>query len=186
MNFIGVIVGGISVAYALVELLPPNVLSPPDGAPAVPMLVSLFISACFWNLATWYFGIPNSSSHCIIGALVGIAIGNTLRLARRLENGVDWGQAWKVLEALGLSPLLGFVLAGGLYLLARHMIRERHLYEPPEDGQPPVWWIRTLLILTCTGVSFAHGTNDGQKSIGLIMLAIIGLFPARCAATPIV
>lgn len=74
MNFISVIVGGISVAYALVELLPPDVLSPPDGSPAVPMLVSLFISACFWNLATWYFGIPNSSSHCIIGALVGVAI----------------------------------------------------------------------------------------------------------------
>lgn len=181
MNFIGVIVGGISVAYALVELLPPDVLSPPDGSPAVPMLVSLFISACFWNLATWYFGIPNSSSHCIIGALVGVAIGNALLLGRGLGSGVDWGQVWKVLEALALSPVLGFVLAGGLYFLARHLIRERHLYEPPPEGQPPVWWIRGLLILTCTGVSFAHGTNDGQKSIGLIMLAIIGLFPATYA-----
>jgi PiT family inorganic phosphate transporter len=184
MNFIGVIVGGISVAYALVELLPPDVLSPPDGSPAVPMLVSLFISACFWNLATWYFGIPNSSSHCIIGALVGVAIGNALLLSRGLGNGVDWSQVWKVLEALALSPVLGFVLAGGLYFLARHVIRDRHLYEPPEDGQPPTWWIRGLLILTCTGVSFAHGTNDGQKSIGLIMLAIIGLFPATYALNP--
>jgi PiT family inorganic phosphate transporter len=172
---------GISVAYALVELLPPDVLSPPDGSPAVPMLVSLFISACFWNLATWYFGIPNSSSHCIIGALIGVAIGNALLLSRGLDQGVDWSQVWKVLEALALSPVLGFVLAGGLYLLARHVIRDRHLYEPPKDGQPPAWWIRGLLILTCTGVSFAHGTNDGQKSIGLIMLTIIGLFPATYA-----
>jgi PiT family inorganic phosphate transporter len=167
MNFIGVIVGGISVAYALVELLPPDVLSPPDGSPAVPMLVALFVSACFWNLATWYFGVPNSSSHCIIGALVGVAIGNALLLARGFGSGVDWSQVWKVLEALALSPVLGFVLAGGLYLVARHAIRDRHLYEPPKEGQPPTWWIRGLLILTCTGVSFAHGTNDGQKSIGL-------------------
>ncbi|MBV8588681.1 MAG: inorganic phosphate transporter [Acetobacteraceae bacterium] len=184
MNFIGVIVGGISVAYALVELLPPDVLSPPDGSPAVTMLVSLFVSACFWNLATWYFAIPNSSSHCIIGALVGVAIGNALHLARDLGKGIDWGQVWKVLEALALSPVLGFVLAGGLYFLARHVIRDRHLYEPPKEGQPPVWWLRGLLILTCTGVSFAHGTNDGQKSIGLIMLVIIGLFPATYALNP--
>ena len=184
MNFIGVIVGGIAVAYALVELLPPDVLSPPDGSPAVPMLVSLFVSACFWNLATWYFGIPNSSSHCIIGALIGVAIANGLMMSRGIGDGVDWSQVWKVLEGLAFSPLLGFVFAGGLYFLARQVIRDRHLYEPPKDGRPPVWWIRGLLILTCTGVSFAHGTNDGQKSIGLIMLAIIGLFPATYALNP--
>ncbi len=105
-------------------------------------------------------------------------------LARGLGSGVDWGQIWKVSEALTVSPVLGFVLAGALYFLGRHLIRERHLYEPPPEGQPPVWWIRWLLILTCTGVSFAHGTNDGQKSIGLIMLAIIGLFPATYALNP--
>jgi PiT family inorganic phosphate transporter len=101
MNFIGVIVGGISVAYALVELLPPEVLSPPAGSPAVPMLVALFVSACFWNLATCYFGVPNSSSHCII-----VAIGNALLLAHGFSSGVDWSQVWKVLEALALSPRL--------------------------------------------------------------------------------
>jgi inorganic phosphate transporter, PiT family len=184
MNFLGVLLGGIAVAYALVELLPPEVLSPPDGSPAVPMLVALLASACLWNLATWYFAIPNSSSHCIIGALVGIAIANSLIFSHGLGGSIDWNQVWKVLCALALSPALGFLFAGGLHFLARHLVRAPNLYRPPEDGKPPVWWIRCLLILTCTGVSFSHGTNDGQKSIGLIMLAIIGLFPAAYALNP--
>jgi PiT family inorganic phosphate transporter len=183
MNFIGVLVGGIAVAYALVELLPAEVLTPPDGGPAVAMLVSLFVAALFWNIGTWWFGLPNSSSHCLIGALIGVAVGNALARSRSLSEGVHWPQLWKVLEALALSPLLGFVLAGALYLLARKTVYEKHLYEPAGD-KPPVWWMRAILILTCTGVSFAHGTNDGQKSIGLIMLTIIGLFPAAYALNP--
>jgi PiT family inorganic phosphate transporter len=183
MNFIGVLVGGIAVAYALVELLPAEVLTPPDGGPAVAMLVSLFIAALFWNIGTWWFGLPNSSSHCLIGALVGVALGNALAQSRSLREGVHWAQLWKVLEALAISPLLGFVLAGALYLLTRKTVHDKHLYEPAGD-KPPVWWMRAILILTCTGVSFAHGTNDGQKSIGLIMLTIIGLFPASYALNP--
>src|SRR6202451_1110932 len=183
MNFSGVMVGGIAVAYALVELLPAEVLTPPDGGPAVAMLVSLFIAALFWNIGTWWFGLPNSSSHCLIGALIGVALGNALARSRSLSEGVHWAQLWKVLEALALSPFLGFVLAGALYLLTRKTVHDKHLYEPAGD-HPPVWWMRSILILTCTGVSFAHGTNDGQKSIGLIMLTIIGLFPAVCALNP--
>ncbi len=183
MNFVGVLVGGIAVAYALVELLPPEVLSPPDGGPAVAMLISLFVSALVWNIATWWFGLPNSSSHCLIGALIGVALGNALVRSRSLADGVHWRQVWTVLEALALSPLLGFILAGGLFLIARRTLRDPHLYEPVgETG--PVWWMRALLIATCTGVSFAHGTNDGQKSIGMIMLVIIGLFPATYALNP--
>ncbi len=184
MNFIGVLVGGIAVAYALVEILPPDVLTPPNGAPAVPMLVALFVAALFWNVLTWFFGIPNSSSHCIIGALIGVAASDALLKSRGLGEGVDWEQIVKVLEALALSPLLGFILAGGLYYLLKITIRRGHLFEPPEEGQPPVWWLRGLLLLTCTGVSFSHGTNDGQKSIGLIMLTIIGLVPATYALNP--
>jgi inorganic phosphate transporter, PiT family len=183
MNFTGVLVGGIAVAYALVELLPAEVLTPPDGGPAVAMLVSLFIAALFWNIGTWWFGLPNSSSHCLIGALIGVALGNALARSRSLSEGVHWAQLWRVLEALAISPILGFVLAGGLYLLTRKTIHDKHLYEPAGD-KPPVWWMRAILILTCTGVSFAHGTNDGQKSIGLIMLTIIGLFPAMYALNP--
>jgi inorganic phosphate transporter, PiT family len=184
MNFAGVLVGGISVAYALVELLPAEVLSPPSGAPAVGMLVALLISALFWNVGTWWFGPPNSSSHCLIGALIGIAVGNAFIRARSFGEGVRWPQAWEVLQALALSPLLGFVLAGALYFVLRKTAQDQHLYQPAGD-RPPVWWMRGLLIFTCTGVSFAHGTNDGQKSIGLIMLTIIGLFPALFALNPL-
>lgn len=183
MNFVGVLVGGISVAYALVEILPPEVLSPPSGAPAVAMLVALLAAALFWNVGTWWFGLPNSSSHCLIGSLIGIALGNALLRARSLGDGVHWGQLWTVLEALALSPVLGFVLSGILYFVLRRTVHDQHLYEPATQ-HPPVWWMRGTLILTCTGVSFAHGTNDGQKSIGLIMLTVIGLFPALFALNP--
>jgi inorganic phosphate transporter, PiT family len=183
MNFIGVLVGGITVAYALVELLPAEVLSPPDGGPAVAMLISLFVAALVWNIGTWWFALPNSSSHCLIGALIGVALGNAVAHSRSVSSGVHWHQLWTVLEALALSPLLGFILAGGLYLVTRRTFHDKHLYEPTKD-KPPIWWMRGILILTCTGVSFAHGTNDGQKSIGLIMLTIIGIFPATYALNP--
>ncbi|HZO23600.1 MAG TPA: anion permease [Steroidobacteraceae bacterium] len=183
LNFLGVLLGGIAVAYALVELLPAEVLSPPDGGPAVAMLIALFVAALVWNIGTWWFGLPNSSSHCLIGALIGVALGNAVARSRSLTDGVHWHQLWNVLKALALSPILGFVLAGALYLIIRKTIRDKHLYEPAND-RPPVWWMRAILILTCAGVSFAHGTNDGQKSIGLIMLTIIGLFPATYALNP--
>lgn len=183
MNFIGVLIGGIAVAYALVELLPAEVLSPPDGGPAVGMLVALFLAALSWNLLTWWFGLPNSSSHCLIGALIGIAVGNAFIHQRGLDDGVHWSQLWTVLEGLALSPLLGFILAGALYFATRRTIHDPHLYEPAGD-KPPVWWMRAILIVTCSGVSLAHGTNDGQKSIGLIMLTIIGLMPASFALNP--
>jgi inorganic phosphate transporter, PiT family len=184
MNFLGVMVGGIAVAYALVELLPPEVLSPPSGAPAVAMLVALFLAALLWNVGTWWFGLPNSSSHCLIGSLIGIAIANALIRERSLGQGVHWAEMWTVLEGLALSPVLGFILAGALYFAMSKLVKDRHLYEPAKDGHPPVWWVRGLLILTCTGVSLSHGSNDGQKSIGLIMLTIIGLLPAVFGLNP--
>jgi inorganic phosphate transporter, PiT family len=183
MNFVGVLVGGIAVAYALVELLPAEVLSPPDGGPAVAMLVSLFVAALSWNIGTWWFGLPNSSSHCLIGSLIGVALGNALAHSRNIVEGVHWAQLWKVLEALALSPLLGFVLAGALYFICRRTLHDESLYRPVTD-KPPIWWMRAILILTCSGVSFSHGTNDGQKSIGLIMLTIIGIFPSTYALNP--
>ncbi|WP_237476709.1 inorganic phosphate transporter [Lichenibacterium dinghuense] len=181
MNFLGVLLGGIAVAYALVELIPPDVLSPPDGGIAAGMLAAIFVSALGWNLATWLMGIPNSSSHALIGALVGIAVEDTLRHGRALGQGVDWHEVWSVLLSLLVSPVLGFGLAMAAFWLLKRFIHDEHLYEPPKGEEPPVWWMRAVLIGTCTAVSFAHGTNDGQKSIGLIMLTIIGLFPMTYA-----
>ena len=184
MNFLGVLIGGIAVAYALVELLPPDVLSPPNGNPAVPMLVALFATALAWNLLTWWFGIPNSSSHCIIGALIGVAVGDALITSRQVTHAVDWSQIWGVLRSLAISPVLGLVGAGLLYWVLRRMVHDKALYEPPHGDRPPTLWVRCLLILTCTSVSLSHGTNDGQKSIGLIMLTVIGLMPATFALNP--
>lgn len=145
MNFLGVLLGGIAVAYTLVELLPPDVLSPPNGSPAVPMLVALFTTALAWNVFTWWFGIPNSSSHCAIGSLIGIAVGDALVNARHLREAVDWGQIWSVLRALAISPLLGFAGAGLLYFALRHIVKDRHLYEFPQGERPPTLWVRCLL-----------------------------------------
>ena len=183
LNFVGVMVGGIAVAYALVELLPADVLSPPDGAPAVAMLLSLFIAALIWNIGTWWLALPNSSSHCLIGSLIGVAIGNAFAEQRSLTSGAHWPAVFKVLEGLAVSPILGCLLAGGLFLICRKTLHDENFYKPATD-EPPVWWMRGILILTCSGVSFAHGSNDGQKSIGLIMLTIIGLFPATYALNP--
>jgi PiT family inorganic phosphate transporter len=180
MNFVGVVVGGIAVAYALVELIPPEILSPPNGSVAAGMLVAIFAAALIWNVGTWWLGIPNSSSHALIGSLIGVALEAAL-VRDGSPRSVDWGQVWNVLGSLLVSPILGFVLALILFKLISLIFRQKHLYEPPQGDQPPVWWMRAILILTCTGVSFSHGTNDGQKSIGLIMLTIIGLMPAAYA-----
>jgi inorganic phosphate transporter, PiT family len=185
MNFLGVVLGGVAVAFTLVELLPPDVLTPPNGNPAIAMLLALFLSALTWNVATWWLGIPCSSSHAIIGSLLGVAIVNSITASRGLGQGVDWSQVWSVMRALFVSPLLGFFLAGALFRVLQAAIRDETLFEPTE-GRPPPWWVRGLLILTCSGVSFAHGSNDGQKSIGLIMLTVIGIMPAMFSLNPLV
>ena len=184
LNFLGVVLGGIAVAFTLVELLPPDVLTPPNGNPAIAMLLALFLSALLWNIATWWMGIPCSSSHAIIGSLMGVAIVNSVTASRGLGVGVDWSQVWSVLRGLFFSPLLGFFLAGLLFRVLNAAMRDRTLFEPTAAERPPPWWVRGLLILTCSGVSFAHGSNDGQKSIGLIMLTIIGIMPATFSLNP--
>lgn len=181
MNFLGVIVGGIAVAYALVELIPPEVLSPPDGSQAVGMLTSVFICALIWNVGTWWLGIPNSSSHALIGSLIGITVAAALGSGRALTIAIDWRQIASVLGSLLVSPFLGFSLAFMLYKVMVRIVHDVRAFEPPRGDQVPPFWMRALLFLTCTGVSFAHGTNDGQKSIGLIMLTVIGLMPPAYA-----
>jgi len=145
------------------------------------MVFALLIAAILWNLGTWYLGLPASSSHTLIGSIIGVGLANQLLHAADGTSGVDWDQATKIGYSLLLSPVVGFVCAAVLLLLLKTMLKNPALYRAPKGGKAPPWWIRGILILTCTGVSFAHGSNDGQKGMGLIMLILIGVVPAAYA-----
>jgi PiT family inorganic phosphate transporter len=145
------------------------------------MVFALLIAAIIWNLGTWWLGLPASSSHTLIGSIIGVGIANAMMHGRDGTSGVDWTQATKVGYSLLLSPLVGFCCAALLLLTLRAFVKNRALYEAPKSNTPPPWWIRGLLILTCTGVSFAHGSNDGQKGMGLIMLILVGTVPMAYA-----
>ncbi len=145
------------------------------------MVFALLIAAITWNLATWYFGLPSSSSHTLIGSIIGVGLMNQLMRGPSGTSGVDWTQALGVGKSLLFSPIVGFIFAGLLLLVLKAVVRVPALYAEPVGNKPPPLWIRSLLILTCTGVSFAHGSNDGQKGMGLIMLILIGTVPTAYA-----
>ena len=180
-NFLGVALSTGAVAYTIVTLLPVELILQTGSAGGYAMIFSLLLAAVIWNLGTWWFGLPNSSSHALIGSILGVGLANQLLNHRSGASGVDWGQALKVLEALLFSPLCGFVLAGGLLWLLKLVLHNKKFYEPARPDETPPWWIRGILILTCTGVSFAHGGNDGQKGMGIIMLILIGVAPTAYA-----
>jgi len=139
------------------------------------------IAAIIWNLGTWWLGLPASSSHTMIGSIIGVGVANALLRGREGTSGVDWGQATTVGYALLLSPIVGFICSAALLYVMKLIVRKPELYTAPKDNNPPPWWIRGLLVLTCTGVSFFHGSNDGQKGMGLIMLILIGVVPTTYA-----
>ena len=176
-NFLGVALSSGAVAYTIVTMLPVELILQTGSAGGYAMIFSLLIAAVVWNLGTWWFGLPNSSSHALIGSILGVGLANQLLKGRSGASGVDWGQALKVLEALLFSPFCGFVLAALLLLVFKLVLHNKKFYEPASPEETPPWWIRGLLILTCTGVSFAHGGNDGQKGMGIIMLILIGVAP---------
>ncbi len=181
-NFLGVLVSTGAVAYSIITLLPIDLILNSGSTSGYPMIFALLLAAIIWNLATWAFGIPNSSSHALIGSILGVGLANQLMTPPGVaSSGVQWDQAFKVLKSLVFSPIVGFVAAGGLLLLGKLLIRRPELWKAPEGDQPPPLWIRGLLILTCTGVSFSHGGNDGQKGMGLIMLILIGAAPTAFA-----
>jgi inorganic phosphate transporter, PiT family len=142
---------------------------------------ALLTAAIIWNLATWYRGLPASSSHTMIGSILGVGVMNQIMQGRNGTSGVDWEQVTKVFKALLLSPVVGFVMAAALFFLFKLVMRDPRLYEAPKGAEPPPFYIRALLILTCTGVSFFHGSNDGQKGMGLIMLILVGTVPTAYA-----
>jgi len=180
-NFIGVHAGGIGVAFSIVHLLPVDLLVNIKTGRGLAMVLALLLAAIIWNFATWYRGLPASSSHALIGSIMGVGMMNAWMEHGSLFKGLNWHKVTEVIMALLMSPLIGFGLAAGLLILCKNFIRSKELYEPPHGDTPPPWWIRALLIGTCTGVSFAHGSNDGQKGMGLIMLVLIGIVPASFA-----
>jgi PiT family inorganic phosphate transporter len=180
-NFIGVLVSSGAVAFAIVSLLPVELILQVGSNAGFAMVFALLIAAIIWNMGTWYFGLPASSSHTLIGSVIGVGIANQLMSVKTGTSGVDWVQAANVGKQLLLSPVFGFALAALLLLTAKALIPNKALYQAPVGTEPPPFWIRCLLILTCTGVSFFHGSNDGQKGMGLIMLILIGTVPTAYA-----
>ena len=180
-NFLGVVTSTGAVAFGIVSLLPVELILQVGSSAGFAMVFALLVAAILWNLGTWYFGLPASSSHTLIGSIIGVGIANQLMAARTGTSGVDWAQATNIGKSLLLSPVVGFICASLLLLVMKGIIKEKKLYEAPEGTQPPPFWIRGLLMLTCTGVSFFHGSNDGQKGMGLIMLILIGTVPTTYA-----
>jgi PiT family inorganic phosphate transporter len=181
-NLIGVLVSTGAVAFSVVSLLPVELVINVGSGAGFAMVFALLISAIVWNLGTWYMGLPASSSHTLIGSIMGVGLANSmLAKGHVFGEGVNWAQAKSVGASLLISPIVGFVCAGLLLLLSKALIKRPELYSAPEKGAAPPPWIRGLLMLTCTGVSFAHGSNDGQKGMGLIMLILIGIIPGAYA-----
>ena len=181
-NFFGVMASSGAVAFAVLSLLPVELILQVGGSAGFAMIFALLIAAIIWNVGTWWLGLPASSSHTMIGSIIGVGLANQLMApAGSATSGVDWSQAMGVFRALLFSPVVGFVLSAVLLLVMKFVIRNKTLYSAPSTDKPPPLWIRSLLILTCTSVSFAHGSNDGQKGMGLIMLILIGSVPTAFA-----
>src|SRR6202011_83257 len=180
-NLLGVLLSSGAVAFGIITLLPVEVILQVGSSGGFAIVFALLIAAILWNLGTWYLGLPASSSHTLIGSIIGVGITNALLRGRDGTSGVDWSKATEIGYALLLSPLFGFCLAAILLLVLKFVVRNAALYAEPKGDQPPPWWIRGILILTCTLVSFFHGSNDGQKGMGLIMLILIGTVPTAYA-----
>jgi PiT family inorganic phosphate transporter len=181
-NLIGVLTSSGAVAFGILALLPVELVVNVGSSAGFAMVFSLLISAILWNLGTWYLGLPASSSHTLIGSIMGVGLANSMMTkGAEFGEGVNWAKAREVFMSLLISPVVGFVAAALLLIVMRLVIRRKELFTEPPKDQPPPMWVRGLLILTCTGVSFAHGSNDGQKGMGLVLLILIGILPATYA-----
>jgi len=183
-NFLGVFFGGIAVAMGIVNLLPVELLIDQNVYHSVAMVFSLLFSAIIWNLGTWYFGLPSSSSHTLIGSILGVGLAFTFMPENTHGAGVNWSKAQELFTSLLTSPIFGFALAIIIMFVLRRALSKplrEIVFSEPKKNQPPPIWIRAILITTCTLVSFFHGSNDGQKGVGLVMLILIGIVPAHFA-----
>lgn len=181
-NFLGVMMASGAVAWGIVSLLPVELILQVNSSAGLAMVFALLIAAIVWNIGTWWLGLPASSSHTLIGSIIGVGLANQLLApAGTATSGVDWDKAGEVGLALLISPVIGFVAAALLLLALKVTVRNKELFsEPAKDKAPPLW-IRSILVATCTAVSFAHGSNDGQKGMGLIMLILVGVVPTAFA-----
>src|SRR5271169_6426917 len=181
-NLIGVLTSSGAVAFGVLSLLPVELVLNVGSGAGFAMVFALLLSAIIWNLGTWYLGLPASSSHALIGAIMGVGLANSMLSAgHEFGEGVNWAKASEVGMSLLISPLVGFGAAALLLLTMKALIKRKDLYMAPDKEKAPPLWIRGLLILTCTGVSFGHGSNDGQKGMGLIMLILVGILPLTFA-----
>lgn len=181
-NFLGVFFGGIGVAMSIVNLLPVELLIDQNVYHAIAMVLALLLSAIIWNLGTWYFGLPSSSSHTLIGSILGVGLAYGLLPENTSGTAsVNWDKVQEIGLALLFSPLFGFSMVIVLMFILKRTLKDPTLFKEPKKNQSPPLWIRSVLIATCTGVSFFHGSNDGQKGVGLIMLILIGITPAYFA-----
>jgi PiT family inorganic phosphate transporter len=181
LNFTGVLLSSGIVAYSIVNLLPVELTLKVSSGSGFAMVFALLIAAILWNLATWWRGLPASSSHTMIGSVIGVGVAYQMMKGHSGLSGVDMAQVKKVFTALLISPVVGFVMASLLFLVFKLLARDPRLYKAPEGTAPPPFYIRCLLILTCGGVSYFHGSNDGQKGMGLIMLILVGTVPTAYA-----
>ncbi len=181
LNLLGVLTSAGAVAFGIVSLLPVELIMQVGSSAGFAMVFALLISAIIWNLGTWSLGLPASSSHTLIGSIVGVGVANALMRGQDGTSGVEWGQVTNIGYSLLLSPLFGFIFSALLLLVMKFAVRKPALYTAPTTASPPPLWIRALLVFTCSGVSFFHGSNDGQKGMGLIMLILIGVAPTAYA-----
>ena len=179
-NFIGVFSGGIGVAMGIVYLLPVESLVDQNVYHGIAMVGALIVGAIIWNVGTWYYGIPSSSSHALIGSILGVGIAFSLLPGGR-GAAVNWSKAGESGMSLLLSPILGFTFTILMMFLLKRFFPSKALFKEPHKRKPPPLFIRLTLIVTCTLVSFFHGSNDGQKGVGLIMLILIGIVPVHFA-----
>ncbi len=180
LNFLGVLLLGTALAFSIVNLLPVDLLVEARSGTALVTVLALLIAGVIWNLGTWYMGLPVSSSHTLIGSILGVGVANGL-LSGNGFAGVRWDKAIEVGLALLFSPIIGFLIAFVLLVLMKKLVPSPRLYEPPVGEDRPPGWVRAVLIATCGGVSFAHGSNDGQKGMGLLLLVLIGFLPTHYA-----
>lgn len=186
LNFAGVASGlwlGFAVAMKIVNLLPIESLINQNVYQSIAMVLAMLLSSIIWNLGTWYFGIPCSSSHTLIGSIIGVGIAFTF-MPEANGSSVNWGEASKIGMSLLISPLFGFAMVIFLMYLMKRFIKSEEIFKEPKKTKAPPMWIRIILILTCSGVSFAHGSNDGQKGVGLMMLILIAIVPSFFALNP--